>query len=100
MLRRVWASSLWFLVFLAGNSLLAQIPSPALLVLEKNDKSMAIVDPSTLKVVGRVPAGEDPHEIVASDEESMPTSRTMAPSRTHSTRSRSLTCQRRRLCRL
>lgn len=36
-----------------------------LLVLEKNDKSLAIVDPSTLKVVSRVPAGEDPHEIVA-----------------------------------
>jgi YVTN family beta-propeller protein len=68
MLRKVWASSLGFLVFLAGASLLAQIPSPALLVLEKNDKSMAIVDPSTLKVVGRVPAGEDPHEIVASDD--------------------------------
>src|ERR1700751_3079512 len=68
MLRKVWASSLGFLLFLAGNSLLAQIPSPALLVLEKNDKSMAIVDPGTLKVVGRVPAGEDPHEIVASDD--------------------------------
>jgi YVTN family beta-propeller protein len=44
------------------------MPSPALLVLEKNDKSLAIVDPSTLKVVGRVPAGEDPHEVVASDD--------------------------------
>jgi len=68
MLRKVWASSLGFLLLLAGNSVLAQIPSPALLVLEKNDKSMAIVDPGTLKVVGRVPAGEDPHEIVASDD--------------------------------
>jgi YVTN family beta-propeller protein len=37
-------------------------------VLEKNDKSLAIVDPSTLKVLGRVPAGEDPHEVVASDD--------------------------------
>ena len=44
----------------------AQTPSPALLVLEKNDKSLAIVDPTTLKVVGRIPAGEDPHEVVAS----------------------------------
>jgi YVTN family beta-propeller protein len=68
MLRKVWASSLGFLVFLAGTFLLAQTPSPALLVLEKNDKSMAIVDPGTLKVVGRVPAGEDPHEIIASDD--------------------------------
>jgi YVTN family beta-propeller protein len=39
-----------------------------LLVLEKNDKSMAIVDAASLKVVARVPAGEDPHEIVASDD--------------------------------
>jgi YVTN family beta-propeller protein len=46
----------------------AQIPSPALLVLEKSDRSLAIVDPGTLKVVGRVPAGEDPHEVVASED--------------------------------
>jgi YVTN family beta-propeller protein len=37
-----------------------------LLILEKSDKSLAIVDPETLKIVARVPAGEDPHEIVAS----------------------------------
>ena len=68
MLRRMWASALGFVLFCGANLVLAQIPSPALLVLEKNDKSMAIVDPATLKVVGRVPAGEDPHEIVASDD--------------------------------
>ena len=44
----------------------AQTPSPALLVLEKSDRSMAIVDPTSLKIVARVPVGEDPHEIVAS----------------------------------
>ena len=60
----------WLLLLLVfpGDLALGQIPSPALLILEKNDKSMAIVDPGTLKVVGRVPAGEDPHEIVASDD--------------------------------
>ena len=68
MMRRGWALSLGFLLLLVANSVLAQTPSPALLVLEKNDKSMAIVDPGTLKVVGRVPAGEDPHEIVASED--------------------------------
>ena len=41
-------------------------PSPALLVLAKRDHSLAIVDPTTLKVVGRVPAGPDPHEVIAS----------------------------------
>ena len=61
---------LWgMLIPLFGCSVAAaQSPSPALLVLEKNDKSLAIVDPSTLKVVGRVPAGEDPHEVVASED--------------------------------
>jgi YVTN family beta-propeller protein len=44
----------------------AQTPSPALLVLEKADASLAIVDPASLQVVARVPAGPDPHEIVAS----------------------------------
>jgi YVTN family beta-propeller protein len=44
----------------------AQTPSPALLVLEKADSSLAIVDPASLQVVARVPAGPDPHEIVAS----------------------------------
>ena len=68
MLRKKWASALWLLLFFAANSIHAQTPSPALLVLEKNDKSMAIVDPGTLKIVGRVPAGEDPHEIVASED--------------------------------
>ncbi|MGO9088486.1 MAG: YncE family protein [Candidatus Sulfotelmatobacter sp.] len=46
----------------------AQTPSPALLVLEKDDRSLAIVDPDSLKIVGRVEAGEDPHEVVASDD--------------------------------
>ena len=44
----------------------AQTPSPALLVLEKSDEKLAIVDPATLKVVARVPSGSAPHEIVAS----------------------------------
>lgn len=44
----------------------AQAPSSALLVLEKSANSVAIVDPATFKIVGRVPAGPDPHEIVVS----------------------------------
>src|SRR5262245_24886841 len=44
----------------------AQTPAPALLVLEKGDNSLAIVDPAALKILGRVPAGGDPHEIVVS----------------------------------
>jgi YVTN family beta-propeller protein len=44
----------------------AQTPSPALLVLEKSDNTLAIVDPASLKIVGRVPAGPDPHEVESS----------------------------------
>src|SRR5579872_4611577 len=46
----------------------AQTPSPALLVLEKSDEKLAIVDPGSLKVMGRVPSGGAPHEVVASDD--------------------------------
>jgi YVTN family beta-propeller protein len=38
----------------------------ALLVLSKGDHTLAIVDPSSLKVIARMPSGPDPHEVVAS----------------------------------
>jgi YVTN family beta-propeller protein len=54
-------------IFLLAGTLRAQrTPSPALLVLAKSDHTLAIVDPGTLKVVARVPAGPDPHEVEAS----------------------------------
>ncbi|OQP55866.1 hypothetical protein A4H97_19925 [Niastella yeongjuensis] len=37
-----------------------------LLALSKADHTLAIVDPATLKVIGTVPVGEDPHEVIAS----------------------------------
>jgi DNA-binding beta-propeller fold protein YncE len=37
-----------------------------LLALSKAEHTLAIVDPTTLKVVARVPVGEDPHEVIAS----------------------------------
>jgi YVTN family beta-propeller protein len=43
-------------------------PSPALLVLSKQDHTLAIVDPATLHVIVRVPVGDDPHEVVASSD--------------------------------
>ncbi len=46
----------------------AQTPSPALLVLDKEDAALAIVDPATGKVAGRVPVGYQPHELVASSD--------------------------------
>jgi DNA-binding beta-propeller fold protein YncE len=44
----------------------ASTPKAALLVLAKQDRTLAIVDPVTLKVVAKIPAGNDPHEVVAS----------------------------------
>jgi YVTN family beta-propeller protein len=41
-------------------------PKEALLVLSKVDRTLAIVDPASLKIVARVPAGNDPHEVIAS----------------------------------
>jgi YVTN family beta-propeller protein len=43
-------------------------PAGALIVLAKSDQTLSVVDPSTLKVLGRVPSGPDPHEVAVSDD--------------------------------
>jgi YVTN family beta-propeller protein len=54
-------------ILLLGAGLQAQAtPKPALLALSKKDHTLAIVDPVTLKVVAKVPVGNDPHEVEAS----------------------------------
>ena len=53
--------------FLASVLLHAEsTPSKALLVLSKGDRTLAIVDPSSLRVVARMPSGPSPHEVIAS----------------------------------
>jgi YVTN family beta-propeller protein len=56
------------LVAWAGiTSLAAQSAAPgSLLVLAKGDRTLSVVDPATLKVVGTAPSGPDPHELVVS----------------------------------
>ena len=54
------------LALLAALHASAQTPSETLLVLSKSDLSLAIVDPVSLRVVGRAPSGPDPHEVIAS----------------------------------
>jgi YVTN family beta-propeller protein len=49
----------------AAGQACAQVPSPALLVLNK-EGTLTTVDPATRKVVGHVTTGEGPHEVVAS----------------------------------
>jgi YVTN family beta-propeller protein len=43
-------------------------PAPTLLVLNKAENSLALVDPSTMQVVARVATGEEPHEVVTSSD--------------------------------
>src|SRR5260370_7952121 len=50
----------------AGQGPSAPAPSPALLVLNKEGRTLAIVDPATNKVVGSVPVGDGPHEVTVS----------------------------------
>src|SRR5579871_833252 len=57
---------LFALAAMAAGIAFTQMPSPALLVLNK-EGTLAVVDPSTRKVVGAVVhTGESPHEVVAS----------------------------------
>lgn len=54
------------LIVYSGTGCIAQQRS--LLALSKADHTLAIVDPVTLKVVARVPVGQDPHEVIASSD--------------------------------
>ncbi len=51
---------------LIGLCATAQTPSKVLLVLEKNGTQLDLIDPVSLKIVAKVPAGQDPHEVIAS----------------------------------
>ena len=45
---------------------IGQGPMPVVVVLNKNDNDMVIIDPVTMRVRGRVAVGEGPHEVVLS----------------------------------
>ncbi len=53
---------------LTASLAVAQTPSRALIVLNKEDATLAIVDPSSGKVMGRVPTGVGPHEVAVSSD--------------------------------
>jgi YVTN family beta-propeller protein len=46
----------------------SQLPSPALLVLNKAANELAFVDPASGRIAGRVPVGQSPHEIAVSSD--------------------------------
>ncbi|WP_321478309.1 YncE family protein [uncultured Paludibaculum sp.] len=49
----------------------AELPSPALLVLNKADATLVVIDPSTGKITGKTATGEGPHEMVVNAEGSV-----------------------------
>src|SRR5438477_6373608 len=56
------------LAVLSATLLPAQTPALTLLVGNKEENSLAFVDPASGKVLGRVPTGEGPHEVAASSD--------------------------------
>jgi YVTN family beta-propeller protein len=66
MRRRFRCARVVFVVLLAGWAGAQTTPKAALLALSKQDHTLAIVDPADLRVLARVPVGDDPHEVVAS----------------------------------
>jgi YVTN family beta-propeller protein len=62
--------SLLLVLSCIGAALLnaAETPHTVLLVLAKTDQALFIVNPATLTVVGQVPSGPDPHEVIASED--------------------------------
>lgn len=56
-----------FLGFFITGTLVAQsTPKESLLILAKRDQTLSMVDPASLKVIAKVPVGNDPHEVIAS----------------------------------
>ncbi|HZD47915.1 MAG TPA: YncE family protein [Silvibacterium sp.] len=63
------AQTLILAAMFSPSSLSAQATPPnSLLALSKKDHTLAIVDPATLKIVAKVPVGNDPHEVIASSD--------------------------------
>lgn len=44
------------------------MPRRSLLALSKTDHMLAVIDPATLKIITRIPVGNDPHEVIASSD--------------------------------
>ncbi|MFZ0418856.1 MAG: YncE family protein [Candidatus Sulfotelmatobacter sp.] len=55
-------------MFAASFAFAEDTPAVALLVLAKSDNMLSIVDPASLKVIARMPVGNDPHEVIASSD--------------------------------
>jgi YVTN family beta-propeller protein len=63
---RAFFFSFFVFLLISPSSALAQGNQKYLLVLNKNEASLTILDPADLRVLGKVPVGDSPHEVVAS----------------------------------
>jgi DNA-binding beta-propeller fold protein YncE len=65
---KITLTSVLLLAALFGAATIPQggTPQESLLILSKTDQTLAIVDPHSLKILARVPVGNDPHEVIAS----------------------------------
>lgn len=61
----VWAA-LGIAVAAGSRGRAQSTPPRTLLALSKHEHTLAVVDPAGLKVIARLPVGQDPHEVIAS----------------------------------
>lgn len=64
----VAATAAGAVLYVAVPGLAQATPQKALLALSKRDHTLAIVDPTSFKVIARAPVGPDPHEVIASED--------------------------------
>src|SRR5687768_3937895 len=63
---RAFFFSFFAFLLISQNPAFAQGNQKYLLVLNKNEASLTILDPADLKILGKVPVGDSPHEVIAS----------------------------------
>jgi DNA-binding beta-propeller fold protein YncE len=63
---RVTRSAVLLVASLCLTGMLHAQSDATLLALSKRDHTLAIVDPVSLKVIAKMPVGDDPHEVIAS----------------------------------
>jgi YVTN family beta-propeller protein len=67
-MRNVLSLLVFGIIFFFGNYVIVigQTAKPVLVALNKADSTLAIIDPTSMKVLGKVPTGDSPHEVVLS----------------------------------
>ena len=56
------------IVFKSYVIVIGQTAKPVLVALNKADSTLAIIDPAEMKILGKVPTGDSPHEVVLSSD--------------------------------